>query len=349
MRVIQQIILLRGQQYRLTLAGQVDEHYDILRMVRNSYLICIPLLLFISVAGGLLLAHRTLEPIDRMTRTAQTISIHDLRKRLPVPNTGDEIQRLAVTWNELLSRLETAVLRLTQFTGDISHDLRTTLTVMLATAQVSVKRERTVIEYQQALQTIMLECETTTQLLDDLLAASRADAGNQNIQLSLVPFSEVVEEACIAFKTRAEIKSQSFQTIVQPDCWIVGNLSLLRRLITILVDNAVKYTPEQGQIFVSLSSDHAGTTLNVMDNGIGISSHDIDKIFDRFYRTDTSRNRDQGGSGLGLAIAKWIADVHSGSILAKSDAMTGSSFSVHFPMSDSQISFLKTNTTITAI
>ncbi|MEG9437321.1 HAMP domain-containing protein [Edaphobacter sp. HDX4] len=338
MRVLQQVITLRGQQYRLTLAGQVDEHYTILRMVRNSYLISIPLLLFVSVAGGLLLAHRTLEPIDRMTRTAQTISIHDLRKRLPVPNTGDEIQRLATTWNELLSRLETAVLRLTQFTSDISHDLRTTLTVMLATAQVSVKRERSVAEYQQAMQTILAECEATTQLLDDLLAASRADACNQNIQLSLVPFSEVLEETCTAFRTRAEVKLQALETDIQQDCWILGNLSLLRRLITILVDNALKYTPEQGQIFVSLASDHAGTTLHVIDSGIGIASHEIEKIFDRFYRVDTSRNRDQGGSGLGLAIAKWIVEVHSGSIAAKSDAVTGSRFSVQFPVLNGQIS-----------
>ena len=346
MRVLQQVITLRGQRYRVTLAGQIDEHYEILRMVRNSYLISVPLLLVISVIGGLLLAHRTLEPIDRITRAAQTISIHDLRKRLPVPNTGDEIQRMAITWNELLSRLETTVSRLTQFTSDISHDLRTTLTVMLATAQVSIKKERSVVEYQQAIKTIMLECVTTTQLLDDLLAASRADAGNEDLELSLVPLSEVVEEACIAFRTRAEMKRQVLEIDSQPDCWIVGNLSLLRRLVTILVDNAVKYTPEQGKIFVSLTSDRSGTTLKVMDSGVGIAPHEIDKIFDRFYRVDSSRNRDQGGSGLGLAIARWIADVHSGSISAKSDAITGSSFSVHFPISNSQIPLLNDEATV---
>jgi two-component system, OmpR family, heavy metal sensor histidine kinase CusS len=347
MRVLHQVVTLRKQKYRLILAGQIDEHYDILRMVRNSYLISIPILLLVSVFGGLLLAHRTLEPIDRMTRAAQTISINDLRRRLPVPNTGDEIQRLAVTWNELLSRLETAVLRLTQFTSDISHDLRTTLTVMSTTAQVSAKRERSVSEYQKALQTIVSECEATTQLLDDLLAASRADAGNQDIPLSLVPFSEVVEDACIAFKIRAEVKLQSLQIRVQPDCWIIGNLSLIRRLIAILIDNAIKYTPERGQISVSLVSDHSGATLNVRDNGVGIPSCDLDKIFDRFYRADASRNRDQGGSGLGLSIAKWITEVHSGSIVAASDAMTGSSFSVHFPMLDNQLSLLETTASAT--
>jgi heavy metal sensor kinase len=331
LRLIQQTIALRGVKVHVTLAGQIDEHYSILRMVRNSYLVCIPLLLTTSIIGGLLLANRTLEPIDRITRAAHTISIRDLRKRLPVPATGDEIQRLAVAWNELLGRLEGAVERLTQFTSDISHDLRTTLTVMLATAQVSVKRERTAKEYQQALQTIMLECEATTQLLDDLLAASRADLKPQSIQLSLVPLSEVVEEACSHLQARAEVKQQSLEIRVQPDRWIEGNLSLLRRLIAILIDNAIKYTPQQGEIFVSLYSEQENVTLEVTDNGIGIAPHDIEKIFDRFYRADVSRNRDGGGAGLGLAIAKWIAEVHHGGIWAVSDSKTGSSFRVTFP------------------
>jgi signal transduction histidine kinase len=259
MRIIQEVITLRGQPYRLTLAGQIDEHYDILRMVRNSYLISIPLLLLISVIGGLILADRTLQPIGRMTRTAQTISIRDLRKRLPVPNTGDEIQHLAITWNELLGRLESAVYRLTQFTSDISHDLRTTLTVMSATAQVTTKRERTPTEYQQALQIIASECESTTQLLDDLLAASRAEAANQGLSLSLVPISEVVEESCSALQGRAQVKRQELFVEIEADRWVIGNQSLIRRLITILVDNAVKYTPHEGAIRVSLCSDNDGT------------------------------------------------------------------------------------------
>ncbi|RZU40125.1 sensor histidine kinase [Edaphobacter modestus] len=332
MRLIQQVITLRGEKVRVTLAGQVDEHYDILRMVRNSYLVSIPLLLVISVIGGLLLANRTLEPIDRMTRAAQTISIRDLRKRLPVPPTGDEVQRFAVAWNELLARLETAVESLTQFTADISHDLRTTLTVMLATAQISMKRERTPSEYQKALQTIMLECEATTQLLDDLLAASRADVEQENIQLCRVPLSEVVEETCTHLQARAEVKQQSVGIGVEADRWVEGNLSLLRRLVTILVDNAIKYTPPSGEISVLLYSEQTNATLEITDTGIGIAAHDIDKIFNRFYRADTSRNRDQGGAGLGLSIAKWIVDAHRGTISAKSDPMNGTSFLVTLPL-----------------
>ncbi|MDE1177439.1 MAG: ATP-binding protein [Edaphobacter sp.] len=332
MRLIQQTITLRGQAVHVALAGQVDEHYDILRMVRNSYLVSIPVLLGVSIIGGLLLANRTMEPIGRMTRAAQTISIRDLRKRLPVPATGDEIQGFAVTWNEMLARLETAVESLTQFTADISHDLRTTLTVMLATAQVSMKRERTAAEYQNALQTIMIECEATTQLLDDLLAASRTDVEHQNIQLSLVPLSDVVEETCTHLQARAEVKQQSVDIGVEPNHWIEGNLSLLRRLITILVDNAIKYTPQQGKISVRLYSEQRNAMLEIADNGIGIAAQDLDKIFKRFYRADTSRNRDQGGAGLGLAIAKWIVEVHRGTISAKSDSTMGARFRVTFPI-----------------
>jgi signal transduction histidine kinase len=329
MRLLQQNVTLRGQRMRLTLAGQVDEHYDILRMVRNSYLISVPILWTLSIAAGLLLAHRALMPVDRITRAAQTISIRDMKSRLPVPQTGDEIERLAVAWNDLLERLDVAVSRLRQFTGDISHDLRTSLTVMSATTQVSLKKRRTTEEYEQALGIILLECQSTTQLLDDLLAASRTETQEQLAHIP-IPISEIMEEACEQIRGRVEEKQLVIRSRIESDHWISGDLSLIRRLILILLDNAVKYTPRSGAITVLLQEEGKGLELHVEDTGVGIAADQLDRVFDRFYRVDSSRNRDHSGNGLGLAIAKWITEVHGATISVSSNEHKGSTFTVHF-------------------
>jgi len=260
-RVLQQLVWIGPRQIRLTMAGEIDEHYDILRMVRNSYFIFFPLMLTASIVGGLALGARALQPVDRMTRAVHTISIRDLRQRLPVPVTGDEIQRLAETWNGVLGRLESAVGKLTQFTSDISHDLRTTVTVMLSTAELALRRERTGDEYRNALRTIVLECQATTILLDDLLAAARADMVEQNIELAPVDLSATVREACEQSRSTAEIKQQDLQFVLESEMWVLGDSSMLRRLVMILLDNALKYTPEHGSIRVSLSGRRAGIAL----------------------------------------------------------------------------------------
>jgi two-component system heavy metal sensor histidine kinase CusS len=331
MRTLQHTVVLYGHEVRLQMAGQIDEHYDILRMVRNSYLIFLPLMLAASIAGGFVLSHRALEPVDRITRAAHAISIRDLRHRLPVPQTGDQIQRLAETWNDVLARLEKAIGHLTQFTSDISHDLRTTVTVMMSTAQLGLRRDRTDEEYRAALRTIALECQTTTMLLDDLLATARSDMAQQNIDLKPVELSAVVEEVCDHMRARTEIKQQRFKVKLAPETWVLGDVSMLRRLVNILLDNAVKYTPEHGVIVVSVSVQGEVVSLEVQDTGIGIAPEEVERVFDRFYRVDASRNRDQGGSGLGLAIAKWIVEMHEAEISVSSDLLKGSLFSTYFP------------------
>jgi two-component system heavy metal sensor histidine kinase CusS len=330
-RTLQHLVTLDGQQLRVQMAGRIDEHYDILRMVRNFYFVLIPIGLIASAAGGLVLSHRALEPVDRMSRAARVISIRDLRNRLPVLHTGDEMQRFAETWNDLLARLEHAVQHLTKFTSDISHDLRTTVTVMLSTAQLALRRERTQAEYRAALQTVVQECEATSLLLDDLLMAARADIAEQNIDWSPVDLSALVEEVCSSLHASSEMKSQQMVANIEHDVWVMGDSSLLRRLTSILLDNAIKYTPEQGAIAVSLSLNHGAVRLEVRDTGVGIAPGEMERIFDRFYRVDTSRNREQGGSGLGLTIAKWIAEAHRTQINVTSGVRSGSIFAIAFP------------------
>lgn len=346
-RTLDHVVTLDGRKIRLSLSGKIDEHVEILRAVRNSYLLFCPLLLLTSAAGGFIISNRALEPVSRMTTEARKIGIQDLERRLPVPDTGDELQVLAETWNELLGRLETAVARLTQFTGDISHDLNTTITIMLTTTSLALSRRRTADEYRAVLNTISVECEATSQLLENLLAVARADLVHQNIEHEAVHISLVVSEICQHFEARARLKEQTLTANIAAEIWMLGDLSLLRRMMTILLDNAIKYTPESGSILISLATDGHRIQLAVSDTGIGIPAEALPKIFDRFYRVDEARSQDEGSSGLGLSIAKWIVEAHQSTISVDSTPGKGSTFTVSIPMrrelSDSATYHLETS------
>ncbi|MFC5861834.1 HAMP domain-containing histidine kinase [Acidicapsa dinghuensis] len=327
-RTLSHTVTLDGQKVRLSIGGITNEHLETLRAIRDSYLISCPMLLIASVAGGFILSRRALKPLHRITSEARAIGIQDLKHRLPVPKTGDELQLLAETWNELLARLEAAVARLTQFTSDISHDLRTTITVMLTTAEFALRRSRSESYYREVLTTIATECRTTSRLLDDLLAAARADIVQRKIDWQPVDFTEIALEVCEHLRPKAEIRQQSLRSHVCSDAWTRGDISMLRRMLNILLDNAIKYTPEQGTITISVEKADDRLELKVSDSGIGIPPDALARIFDRFYKVDESRNQEDGSSGLGLAIAKWIVEAHAATIQVNSSVNVGTTFTV---------------------
>jgi two-component system, OmpR family, heavy metal sensor histidine kinase CusS len=330
-RTLDHVVTLDGQRYRLSLSGRIDEHFDVLNAIRNSYFLVCPLMLLLSVGGGFILSGRALEPINRITVEARNIGIQELKRRIPVPDTGDELQVLAITWNQLLARLEAAVDRLTQFTSDISHDLSTTITIMMTTAGLALSRDRSPEEYRAALHNINIECEATTQLLDMLLAIARADLVHQKIEWKSINLSDLVTEVSQQFQPRAILKEHSISLQVEDGIWTNGDLSLLRRMISILLDNAIKYTPEGGSITVSLARFHEVFHLRVSDTGIGIPEHAIPRIFDRFYRVEESRTENGESNGLGLAIAKWVVEAHRSTIDVISKPGKGSTFTVSIP------------------
>ena len=248
-----------------------------------------------------------------------------------MPDTGDELQVLAETWNELLGRLETAVGRLTQFTGDISHDLSTAITIMLTTAGLTLNKQRSAEDYRTALITILAECEATSGLLKDLLAVARADVIHKKIDWEPVNVSELVREVYQHFDAKACLKNHNLGCEVEAEVWMFGDLSLLRRMISILLDNAIKYTPESGSILVSLTVKRGVIHFVVSDTGIGIPAASLPKIFDRFYRVDESRSQEEGSSGLGLSIAKWVAEAHQSMIFVDSSPGEGSTFTLLMP------------------
>ncbi|MBZ5607849.1 MAG: heavy metal sensor histidine kinase [Acidobacteriia bacterium] len=322
-----------GGRYRILVATPLDPTEATLHRARTLMLWALPAVLLIASAGGYWISRRALAPVDALTQAARSIGIRNLSQRLAVPGSGDELARLAETWNGMLARLESAVQRLSQFTADASHELRTPIALIRTTAELTLRRERPPETYRQALGQIAAESERMTRLVEDLLLLARADAGLPALPLQRIELTPLVRDVCQQGEVlaRASHLELSAEVPEQP-VYVQANDPALRRLLLLLLDNAVKYTPAGGRIVVKVDYDSTGSTVAVTDTGIGIPDSALPHVFERFYRVDESRNRDAGGAGLGLSIAKWIAERHHASIEAESESGRGSTFRVRFPL-----------------
>ncbi|HWW22757.1 MAG TPA: ATP-binding protein [Edaphobacter sp.] len=331
--VLCHIIQLNGQPVRLHLGGSLEEQYEILQTYRNVLLLLMPGLLVASALIGYFLSRHAFRPVDRMTRAALGIGIGNLSARLPVPAAKDEIQHLAVAWNQLLARLEAAVSRLSQFSADASHDLRTSITVMLATAQLSLHRDgRTESEYREDLDKIVAECRTAATLLDALLSLARSDNFIHEVAFKPINLSDLAVQCCRRVEDLAESNGILLDWHLPRDpVHIEGDELLLQRLLGILLDNAIRYTPQHGEIRAEVSLLANEAIITVRDTGIGMSEDVRQRVFDRFYQADLRERKTQAGSGLGLSIARWIANAHHAALTVESTPLKGSVFQIRFP------------------
>jgi two-component system, OmpR family, heavy metal sensor histidine kinase CusS len=324
--------LLDGRPVRIYIGGSLEEEEYILRIYRKALLLLLPCLLGLAGWGGYFLSRHAMRPVDRMTKAAFDIGIGNLSSRLPMPSAQDELWSLAHAWNQLLDRLEGAVSRLSEFSADASHDLRTSITVILATAQLSLHRRRSEQEYRDDLDRIVGECRTASTLLDALLSLARSDNFVHEVALQRINVAELVVAGCRRVEDLAESSGILLDwRLPTEELFIEGDESLLQRLLEILLDNAIKYTPEHGEILVEIASMSSGVLLTVRDTGIGMSEVVRRHIFERFYQADLRERKDQAGSGLGLSIARWIAEAHRAELAVESRPLKGSEFRVLFP------------------
>ena len=329
-RILRRSDYVLGRPYTIIAAASLESTEDLLARLRWLMLLSIPITLIAAALGGYAISRQALSPVDAMTSEAAAIGIGNLSRRLVVPRTGDELERLASTWNHMLDRLESAVKQLTQFTADASHELRTPVALIRTTAELALRRPRTADDYREALHQVVEESERTSRLVDDLLTLARADAGRALLSTEPLDLTLLVRDVCeqgmiLGAARHVEVHTE---TPLKP-VTVQGNPPALRRLLFILLDNAIKYTPEGGKVTVSLRND-ASPVLSVADTGIGIPPEALPHVFERFFRADPSRNRDLGGAGLGLAIARWIAERHNATIAAESTPGAGSIFRVTF-------------------
>ena len=322
-----------GRVYTIKIGASADDAVETLQLFRSYVLVFALLLLLVSTGVGSWLSRRALAPVDALVRTARDISGTNLNRRLQALDTGDELQRLTDTLNQMLDRIEAAFQRITQFTADASHELRTPVSLIRTEAELALRRSRTDAEYKEALQHILREAERTTLLIEQLLEMARADCGRESLTLQPINLSDVLRGVVTSWQQVAAVRDlQLSAEIPAPDVSVIGDQTLLRRMADILLDNACKYTSSPGFVRLALQVREEMAVITVQDSGIGIPEEDHTKIFERFYRVDKARSRAQGGVGLGLAIAEWIVEQHRGEIAVQSHPGEGAKFRVSLPL-----------------
>jgi heavy metal sensor kinase len=333
----------------IQVASSLEEVEDFLNTLFIILIITVPSALMVASLGGQFLANKALSPVDQITQTARRITSNNLNQRIKPLKVKDEISRLIETFNEMISRLDHSFGQIRQFGTDASHELKTPLTILKGEVEVALRKERSLQEYEQILRSNLEEVNRMSQIVDDLLFLAKADIGEVRLNKEEIQLSEILKEVAEQMRFLSHSKNIRIGTLnLDQDVHILGDALRIRELFINLIENGIKYTESGGSINIRLSN-HSFSTQNhlsggnteerlpfvkvvVSDTGIGIAREDQEKIFDRFYRVDKARSREQGGSGLGLSICKWIVEAHQGEIYVESDVGKGSSFIVELPL-----------------
>ncbi|MCX6139645.1 MAG: ATP-binding protein, partial [Candidatus Kapabacteria bacterium] len=294
----------------------------------------LPVALLLSMALGWFIAGRSLRPVDVITRSARQITASNLGLRLPVPPSKDEIARLTETLNEMIARLETSFGQIRQFTSDASHELKTPLAILMGELEVALRRPMREDEYRATLSSCLEEVERLTHVVQGLLELSRAETGQVTILRESVRLSALVADVCDDVMLIAETKHIDLATIITPNVTITGDKVRLHQALLNVIENAVKYTPDEGSVRVEVDVVDNRARLVVADSGVGIPADQLPFIYDRFFRVDKARSKNIVGTGLGLSIVKWIVDAHDGTIETMSADGKGTTVIVTFPLRD---------------
>lgn len=323
-----------GKTYRTKASASEEPIIDSIQEIVFLLLGSSPVLLVLIGLTGYWISSRSLRPVDEMTQAARSIGANNLNGRLPVPHTRDEISRLAEAWNEMLGRIEESFVRMQRFTADAAHEFRTPLAALRTTADLSLKRERDPEEYREALTQVSVIAERMNQLAEGLLSIARGDHAPARQTMERVDFISLVRGVTTEMRPLFDDKDLRLDVnLPSKAVYIQVEADGLRRIVAILLDNALKYSYTGGNVALTVGQDSQGLILEVSDTGSGIPPESLNRIFDRFYRVDSSRDRKSGGYGLGLAIAQQIARAHQGHIVASSIVGKGSRFRLTLPVS----------------
>ncbi len=296
----------------------------------------IPLALLLAAGGGYLMARKSLAPVTTMSSKARQIGAETLTERIGVENERDELGFLATTLNELLERLQRAFDSQRSFMADASHELRTPLAIIQGESDVSLSRDRTTEEYRESISIIQTAARKLTRIVESLFLLARSDAGRYPITTSRFYLDELLSDCVRALRSVAATHRVELRFDAPSEMMIVADEALIHRMVLNLVDNALKFTPPGGRVTVSADMTDDEYTIRVEDTGIGIAEGDRDRIFERFYRGDWKRSKRgighiSTGAGLGLPIARWIAEIHHGTLVLEHSDDTGTAFVTTLP------------------
>jgi heavy metal sensor kinase len=311
----------------------------LLETFRAVFAISILLAMALAAAVGWFMARRAISGVKELTRTAGEIASGAFDKRVPQSGRGDEIDRMATTFNLMLERIQTLISKMREITDNIAHDLRSPITRIRGAAEMALTGGAPLTEYEAVTASTIEECDRLLGLINTMLEISEAEAGMVKLKLSTFDLAEMTRDACELFEPVAEDKGVIFSHDAATPTYIEGDLQKLQRALANLLDNAIKYTPPGKKVRVAMEHDERNARIIIADSGIGISQQDLPHIFERFYRGDQSRS--QTGNGLGLCLSQAIARAHHGVITVDSEVGRRSTFVISLPRNMSGTSALK--------
>ena len=334
-RVITMPILLEGKLINLVQVGtSLEAVQETLRNLKIFLFTAVPSVLILAALFARFMARRALKPISRIIDTAREIGQgQELSKRIPVLKIKDELGQLALTFNEMMNRLENSFAQMRQFSSDASHELRTPLTVLKGQNELILSKQRKPEEYQEVISSNLEEINYMSKVLEDLFVLSKSDENQVNLDYKPVDLRALVEEVCKHAEILAEEKNIKIIIAFLEPIEIKGDEVRLRQMVWNVLQNGIKYTQQGGELKISLQNEGDFALLTIQDTGIGIPEEDLPLIFNRFYRVDKARTRDEGGSGLGLSICRQIAEAHKGKIEVESKLDVGTHFKIRLPSS----------------
>lgn len=290
----------------------------------------VPIILILSTIGGYFLIYRSFLPIEEILKKLKNITASNLSKRLVFSDNNDEIDLLTKEINSLITRLEVSFEKISQFTSDASHELKTPLTIIRGEIEVGLRKKRTEEEYIEILNNCLEEISIIQQTTDDLLFLAEAEQQFKVENKEVSYIDEMTLESVNELESFAKLKSINIKCDIKDTLQIKSHLKLLKVAIKNILKNAISYSHENSEVIVRTYIEKSRFKISIQDFGIGISKDDQEKIFDKFYRTDKSRNKNSGGSGLGMAISEKIVKMYDGTIELKSEENIGTTVIISF-------------------
>jgi heavy metal sensor kinase len=328
-----------GQTYFFTVGTPLHEQEKALTQAQQAFYIAIPLALLLASLGGYFLARKSLAPVVTIGEQAARIGASNLNERIPVPQNNEELGRLARIFNDLLMRLDESFAQQKRFMADASHELRTPVAVIRGESEVTLSQPtRDEKEYRESLVIVNDESQRLTRMVEDLFILARADAGEYPLVLTDFYLDESMNECVRSMRSLAAQKDleMSYEPPEQ-EIAFRGDEPLIRRMVLNLLHNAIKYTPAGGRVRISLRNNLEHCQVTISDTGPGIPPEAQSQVFERFFRADKARSRDESlngsGAGLGLSIAKWAAELHGGDIVLDHSGTGGTTFIISLPKS----------------
>lgn len=322
-----------GKKFWIEAGESFEPVSAVLHGLMLNLLLGLPIIVIVAMAGGYWLTRRSLQPVDHISRQAERISWQNMNERLPTINSGDEIERLSLSLNRMIARLERSFQHINRFSADVSHELRTPLTILRGELE-AIAGQDIPPEQSEMIGSALEEVERLTRIVEHLLAISRLDAGEALRETVCLDLGKMARSTAEQMHLLAEEKSISLLYDITPNVSIEADTARLRQAIANLVDNAIKYTPEGGWVKLSVETNNGQGVFSISDNGIGITSQALPHIFDRFYRGDKARSLYSAGAGLGLAIVKAICTAHNAEIKVSSTEGAGTCFRVEFALAN---------------